>query len=475
MRKDKAKNSADRDCDSRIKARMRMSRSPKPPVDFNTATREKLIEELRMHQIQVEMQSEELKSAQLSIKALGDRYIDLYDFAPIGYFTFNRDALILEANLVGAQLLGVERKDLINRRFREFVAAASIDQWDRSFTSVYQWGVKQGCDLLLGKADGSVFYAHLECIRVNLPQGENRPGEFAVRAVVSDVSERKRSEEVMAKNDNKFRILFGGAQDAVMIIEPPSWRFTFGNDSAVKMFAAKDEKEFISYEPWALSPKRQPDGSVSRVKAKEMIEIAMRDGANFFEWTHKRLNGEEFPATVLLTRMSLSGKTMLQAAVRDNTEQKATEEKLRRSEQELQKDKLLLEQKNLAVKELIEHAERAKNITKEDIAINVEELIMPILRRLEIKGVSPQYIKLFKQHLEELTSAFGRRITQRSARLTSREIQICDMVRSGLTSKDISQLLNVSSQTIEKHRKNIRRKLGLANKKANLASYLHKI
>jgi DNA-binding NarL/FixJ family response regulator len=100
---------------------------------------------------------------------------------------------------------------------------------------------------------------------------------------------------------------------------------------------------------------------------------------------------------------------------------------------------------------------------------------MPILKKLKIKGASPKYIELLEHHLKELTSPFGSKITQRRIRLTSREIEICDMIKGGLASKDISELLNVSCQTIEKHRKNIRKKLGLSNKKVNLASHLQKI
>ena len=160
---------------------------------------------------------------------------------------------------------------------------------------------------------------------------------------------------------------------------------------------------------------------------------------------------------------------------RDITERKKAEAELKKSEQELREDKLLLEQKNLALAELLEHMERTKNKTKEDIAINVEEFITPILKKLKIKGALPKYIKLLEHHLKELTSSFGRKITQRSTRLSSREIEICDLIKGGLSSKEISELLNVSYQTIDKHRRNIRKKLAIAKKKVNLTSFLQKL
>ena len=154
---------------------------------------------------------------------------------------------------------------------------------------------------------------------------------------------------------------------------------------------------------------------------------------------------------------------------------KSAEEELKNSERKLCEDKLVLGQKNLALKELIEHMERTKNKTKEDISINAGELIMPILKKLRLKGVSLKYIKLLEHNLKELTSSFGSKIAHRSTKLTSREIEICGMIKSGLGSKEISELLNVSRQTVEKHRKNIRKKLGLSRKKANLASHLQNL
>jgi PAS domain S-box-containing protein len=91
------------------------------------------------------------------------------------------------------------------------------------------------------------------------------------------------------------------------------------------MFRAKNGEQFISLGPSDLSPDRQPDGRVSAEKAREMMETALREGSHFFEWTHRRFDGEEFPTDVLLTRMEQEGKVMLQATVRDITERKRVE------------------------------------------------------------------------------------------------------------------------------------------------------
>jgi PAS domain S-box-containing protein len=138
------------------------------------------------------------------------------------------------------------------------------------------------------------------------------------------------------ESEKWHRTLFESSRDAIMTLEPPSWVFTSGNPATVEMFRTKDEKTFTSLGPWEVSPKYQPDGQLSNLKAKKMIMKAMKEGSNFFEWTHKRMGGEDFPATVLLTRVKLGGKTFLQATVRDVTRQKQMEEKLVEKEQMLE-------------------------------------------------------------------------------------------------------------------------------------------
>src|ERR1039458_1232425 len=142
-------------------------------------------------------------------------------------------------------------------------------------------------------------------------------------------SPRKLSRAVGAESEAKYRSLFENSRDAIMINETSSGRFTAVSVAAVKMFGAKNQEQLLSLTPWELSPERQPDGRDSAEKAREMIETAIREGSHFFEWTHRRIGGEEFPADVLLTRMERNGKVFHKATVRDITERKQAENALR--------------------------------------------------------------------------------------------------------------------------------------------------
>jgi PAS domain S-box-containing protein len=143
---------------------------------------------------------------------------------------------------------------------------------------------------------------------------------------------RKKQEDALRESETRHRLLFDGSRDALLTLVPPSWKFTSGNPAACKMFGAKDASELTALGPWNVSPERQPDGSPSADKAREAIEEALREGYHFFEWTHRRLDGEDFPATVLLTRIEMAGQAFLQSTVRDITAQKQAEAALKESE-----------------------------------------------------------------------------------------------------------------------------------------------
>jgi diguanylate cyclase (GGDEF)-like protein/PAS domain S-box-containing protein len=169
---------------------------------MNEKDSEELLHELQVHQIELEMQNEELRKIQLALEESKDKYLDLYDFAPVGYFTFTPEALIQEVNLTGAALLGMTCQKLINARFRRMVAAKDQDRWNRHFLSVLQQGGRQGCELKLKRAYGSTFQAQLDSIRKEL-----KTGIPLVLTAISDISEGKRMQEALQEREQRLREL----------------------------------------------------------------------------------------------------------------------------------------------------------------------------------------------------------------------------------------------------------------------------
>ncbi|PKP33435.1 MAG: hypothetical protein CVT99_00330 [Bacteroidetes bacterium HGW-Bacteroidetes-16] len=161
---------------------------------------------------------------------------------------------------------------------------------------------------------------------------ENRQNYLIVSFWEEPNNELEKARQAIIESEELYRKLFNSSKDAIMTLEPPSWKFTSGNLAIFELFKVKNLRDFLSLKPWEISPKKQPDGSVSIEKAKEMIQMAMNHGSHYFEWVHQRKNGEPFYATVLLTRVDLANRSFLQATVRDVSEQKKSEEQLRENE-----------------------------------------------------------------------------------------------------------------------------------------------
>ena len=153
-----------------------------------------LLHELRIHQIELEMQNEELSRAQAELEASRTRYFDLYDLAPVGYFTLSEQGLILEANLAGAGLLGVGRSDLVKQPLTRFILPEDQDTYYRHRKQLFETGSPQVYDLRMLRMDAAPFWARLEATKA-----EDADGAPVCRAVLSDINDRKRAEEALSK------------------------------------------------------------------------------------------------------------------------------------------------------------------------------------------------------------------------------------------------------------------------------------
>ena len=129
------------------------------------------------------------------------------------------------------------------------------------------------------------------------------------------------------QSEKFYRLLYENSKDAIMVLSP-EYGFVAGNDAAIKLFGCVDEAEFLKQTPISLSPERQPDGRLSSEESAEMIELAKKNGSNYFQWVHKKISGQTFPAMVLLSWSEIDGEGLLQATVRDVTPLKKIESDL---------------------------------------------------------------------------------------------------------------------------------------------------
>jgi DNA-binding CsgD family transcriptional regulator len=150
------------------------------------------------------------------------------------------------------------------------------------------------------------------------------------------------------------------------------------------------------------------------------------------------------------------------------------EKEVQDKNQQLMVERQALQETNAALKTVMARIEEEKREIHRDVRDNVEKVLMPIIHELymAVPRAQRKYVELLRDNLEEIASPFVNKLSQRFQSMTTTEIQVCNMIRSGLRTKEIAELRGVSPATISRHREGIRRKLGIANSDANLATFL---
>jgi diguanylate cyclase (GGDEF)-like protein/PAS domain S-box-containing protein len=159
---------------------------PLAPVDY-----QRLLQELQVHQIELELQNEELLQSRTEVEILLRRYTDLYDFAPVGYLSLAPDGAILQVNLAGAKLLGLERAKLIKRRFGLFLSSQSRPAFSEFLVKVFSVQEKQTCETELNM-DGATLWVRIEAIRDPASSSE-------CQVVLLDITERKLAKDKLRR------------------------------------------------------------------------------------------------------------------------------------------------------------------------------------------------------------------------------------------------------------------------------------
>ena len=161
---------------------------------------QRLLNELRVHQIELELQNEELRRVQLELQASQTQYFDLYDLAPVGYVTLSEEGLILQANLAAAVLLGVPRGQLVKQRLSRFIVRDDEATYYGHRKQLLETGAPQAYELRMVKEDGTTFWVHLVATTAS-----DAAGQAAFHVVLTDVTERKRMEAELRESEASRR------------------------------------------------------------------------------------------------------------------------------------------------------------------------------------------------------------------------------------------------------------------------------
>ena len=174
---------------------------------------QQLVHELQVHQIELEMQNEELRRAQMELEAARDRYMDLYDFSPVGHLTLDTHGTIVEANLRSGTLLGINRKELIGQPLARLFVSADQDIFHRHCQQVLKTGTRQTCELHLRKNVGASCWVYLESLAVH-----EEPGRITHwRTALLDVSDRKFAELALSESEARLQAILDHSPSLIFL------------------------------------------------------------------------------------------------------------------------------------------------------------------------------------------------------------------------------------------------------------------
>jgi PAS domain S-box-containing protein len=199
----------------RDRAKVILNHQPSSFINIETADPFELIENLKIHQIELEMQNNELMSTQARLEISQHKYVELYDFAPVGYVTMDPMGIILEINLTAADWLGFSKSQLISTYFGGFVLPDFQDIFYILCKTVLKVREKRNCDLKLVKKDGGEIFVQMDTIPIVMNNGE--VGEL--RSTMTDITERKRLETILLETQKTIQALNEATSESAILLD----------------------------------------------------------------------------------------------------------------------------------------------------------------------------------------------------------------------------------------------------------------
>jgi PAS domain S-box-containing protein len=280
-------------------------KSSKTASPFSEVESLRLIHELEVHQIELELQNEELRRAWAEAEAANDKYIRLYDFAPSGYFTLSGKGEIIELNLSGARMLGNDRQHLKSSLFGFFVSEETKPIFSLFLEKAFKSKAKESCEVTMDSAGNLPFHVLLT--------GVVSDDEKHCLVTAMDITERKQAEKTINESEEKFRKVFSCSRDALILIDKETGNILDANDYTFRLYGySRDEILNLKNTDLSFEPE------MTALALKEFIErIEVR--------YHKKKDGTVFPVDISASRFMMNGREVVLASIRDITDRKKAE------------------------------------------------------------------------------------------------------------------------------------------------------
>jgi len=431
-------------------------------------------EELQRRVRLLEKENEKLGRIKTQLQESEARFRDIADNALEWIWQVDTSGKYTYSSPVVKKILGYEPEEVLGKYYFDFFhpdekkrlmkAATIAFEHKKSFRKFINRNVcKDGKTLVVLSTSG-------------VPLFDAEGNFMGYRGADMDITNQYMAEKKLQESEEHFRSLMESASGFAIYrlvydnVSPHSLRVIFASPSIKDIFGIPDPMKFESWFEYI-----HPDDVRGLVEANKRAFETNLFNEEFRTYNEKK--GEwRWVHAISTGGVNKKGwNRYVNGILIDITERKVSEEALKSKEKELETKASKLEEVNTALNVLLEKRKVDQNEVEEKIILNVESLIKPYLDKLRQGNLDERkenILNTIQTNLDEIISPFARNLSSRHYNLTPKEIQIANFIRQGITNKEIADILFLSVKTVEFHRDNIRRKLGIKNKKINLTSYL---
>lgn len=391
----------------------------------------------------------------------------LIDSIPIPIFYKDIQGAYLGGNRAFENFSGRKMEDIVGKTVHEIAPEDLAEIYEQADKKLLQTGGDQTYESAIMHADGT---RHI--VVFNKAIFNNRDGKpCGLIGSLFDITDRKEVEERLRGSEARYRRIFENIQDIY---------YEAGLDGAILEISPSIEK-YVPFKREYLIGRSVFEFYTDKNRRTDFLqEIKNKGQVRDFEIQLKDLQGTLFTCSITAAILPGAGEhpPRIVGSMRDISERKRAEETLRQREEELSIKSRNLEEVNTALKVLLKQRDQDRKEMEDNVLTNVKTSVFPYIEKMKGGPLTPHQracLEILEAQMKKIISPFLHRISQACFDLTPQEIRVADFVKNGNTTKEIADILGISIKTVDYHRDNIRRKLGIKNHHTNLRSLLLKL
>jgi PAS domain S-box-containing protein len=417
----------------------------------------------RMARFEIAIDIHKRKLAEEALQESEQKYRELVENIHEVIYSMDEKGVVTYVSPAIQSLTGFSPSEIEGLHFSQFIFKDDFDLIVQRFGEALS-GQKSPTEYRLVAKSGDPVW--VRSMSKPIQEGDEVKG---LRGVLSDISEQKKAEAALQESRKHYREL----------LETMNEGFSISNEDGIQTYANRRLCEMLGCEMEEIV--NHPvtdmiDGEGRKLWEKQFEKRKSRESSPY-QMNLVRKDGRAIP--VLVSPKPLFDENGVFkgsfAALTDISELKKTEKSLKDRERELKAKAANLQEMNAALRVLLEKREKDKKELEESVLLNMKDQVIPYLeklRRLLQDEKQKTYLDIVETHIRDITSSFSRDLHVKHLNLTHTELYISGLIRDGKTTGEIAELMNVSTRTVESHRKNIRKKMGLIAMKANLRTTL---